>query len=194
MGVLLFLSRAIDRLNHFLGRSVLWVVLLMVLISALNALARKLFHVGSNAMLEIQWYLFAAVFMLASGYVLLNNAHVRIDVLASRLSARTRTWIDIVGFTVFVLPLCWLVIDLSWPVVSRAYVSGEMSGNAGGLIRWPVYMLLPIGFGLVALQSISEIIKRIGFLCGRCPNPFAPPASEEHMNDAAATPRSGASS
>lgn len=188
MGVLLSLSRSIDRFNHFLGRSVLWLVLLMVVVSAANALARKLFHVGSNAMLEIQWYLFAAVFMLASGYVLANNAHVRIDVLASRLSSRVRTWIDIVGFVVFVLPLCWLVIDLSWPVVSRAYVSGEISGNAGGLIRWPVYALLPIGFGLVALQSVSEIIKRVGFLRGLCPDPFAPPKSEGHLADAAATP------
>lgn len=186
MGSLLKLSHAIDRFSHLVGKSIIWLILLATLISALNAVARKAFNVGSNAFLEIQWYLFAAVFMLGAGHAFMQNAHVRIDVLANKLTLKTRVLIDIGGIVIFLLPLCYLVIDLSWPVVSNAYHSGEMSSNSGGLIRWPVFALAPLGFALLALQGISELIKRIGFLMGMAPNPFligghgAPSEHSEH--------------
>lgn len=173
MGTLLKLSHLIDALTRFVGKSVIWLILAATVISAGNAIARKAFNVGSNAFLEIQWYLFAAVFMLGAGYVFLQNGHVRIDVIANRMSKRMRTWIDIAGIIVFLLPLCYFMIDYSWPVVRGAYESGEMSSNAGGLIRWPVYALVPVGFALLALQAVSELIKRIGFLQGKAPDPLA---------------------
>lgn len=172
MGNLLRLSRLIDGLTRIVGKSTMWFVLAATLISATNAIARKAFNVGSNAYLEIQWYLFAAVFLLGAGYAFLQNAHVRIDVLASRLSMRTRNIIDIVGIVLFMLPMCWFMIEFSWPLVRNAFVSGEVSSNAGGLIRWPVYAMVPAGFALLALQAISELIKRIAFLQGLAPNPL----------------------
>ncbi|MFV8825575.1 TRAP transporter small permease subunit [Thauera sp. WH-2] len=172
MGNLLRLSRLIDGLTRIVGKSTMWFVLAATLISATNAIARKAFNVGSNAYLEIQWYLFAAVFLLGAGYAFLQNAHVRIDVLASRLSMRTRNIIDIVGIVLFMLPMCWFMIEFSWPLVKNAYLSNEMSSNAGGLIRWPVYALVPAGFTLLGLQAISELIKRVAFLRGLAPNPL----------------------
>ena len=135
MKILLRLSRLIDVTNRLLGRLTPWLVFAAVLISASNAVARKAFNLSSNAFLEVQWYLFAAVFLLGAGYVLLENAHVRIDVLAGKLSMRARNWIDVVGILVFLLPLCAFMITLSWPYVWQAYVSGEISQNYGGLIR-----------------------------------------------------------
>ncbi|MDX9716531.1 MAG: TRAP transporter small permease subunit [Thauera sp.] len=172
MGNLLRLSRLIDGLTRIVGKSTMWFVLAATLISATNAIARKAFNVGSNAYLEIQWYLFAAVFLLGAGYAFLQNAHVRIDVLASRLSMRSRNIIDIVGIVLFMLPMCWFMIEFSWPLVKNAYLSNEMSSNAGGLIRWPVYALVPAGFTLLGLQAISELIKRVAFLRGLAPNPL----------------------
>ncbi|MGQ5489126.1 TRAP transporter small permease subunit [Thauera sp. ZXT1-4] len=172
MGNLLRLSRLIDGLTRIVGKSTMWFVLAATLISATNAIARKVFNIGSNAYLEIQWYLFAAVFLLGAGYAFLQNAHVRIDVLASRLSMRTRNIIDIVGIVLFMLPMCWFMIEFSWPLVKNAYLSNEMSSNAGGLIRWPVYALVPAGFALLGLQAISELIKRVAFLRGLAPNPL----------------------
>jgi len=163
---LLRLSALIDTSNRYLGRFLMWLILLSVAISAGNAIVRKIFNVSSNAFLEIQWYLFSAVFLLGAGYAFLKNAHVRIDFLSHHMSAKTRNLIDAVGIVIFLLPLCYLMIDLSWPVVLGAYESGEMSQNAGGLIRWPVYALVPLGFAVLALQGISELIKRIGFLRG----------------------------
>lgn len=163
---LLYVSRLIDRLNQRVGNSILWLILVAVLISAGNALVRKVFQISSNALLEVQWYLFSAVFLLGAGYALLKNAHVRIDFFASRLSRRTVHWIEIVGILVFLLPLCFMLIDLSWPLVWNAWVSGEMSQNAGGLMRWPVYLLLPVGLALLFLQGISELIKRAAYLHG----------------------------
>lgn len=163
---LLGFSRSVDVLNKWVGRSVVWLVLASVLISALNAVVRKAFNYSSNAYLEIQWYLFAAVFLLAAGYTLLVNEHVRIDVVAQRLSRRTQAWIDIIGLLVFVLPLCIFIVYVSLPWTVRAYVSGEMSFNSGGLIRWPAYALMPLGFTLLGLQSLSELIKRVAFLRG----------------------------
>lgn len=171
MSSLLKLSRAIDGLSEFVGRWVAWLVLAAVLISATNAVVRKAFDTSSNAFLEIQWYLFAAIFLLAAGYTMLRQEHVRIDVILSHFSRRTQVKIEIFGYLCFVFPFVFAVIDLVWPLVRMAYVSGEMSSNAGGLIRWPVYALVPIGFTLLGLQAISELIKRIGFLMGQADDP-----------------------
>ena len=146
MRFVLKLSRLIDALSERLGNLIYWLILLAVLISAGNAIVRKTLNTSSNAFLEIQWYLFAAVFMLGAGYVFLKNAHVRIDFLANRFSPKVRNVIDIAGILLFLTPLCLLFIDLSWPLFHRAWVSGEMSQNAGGLVRWPVYLLMPLGF------------------------------------------------
>jgi TRAP-type mannitol/chloroaromatic compound transport system permease small subunit len=168
---LLTLSRLIDRVTEWLGRWVAWLVLAAVLISAINAAVRKAFNTSSNAYLEIQWYLFAAVFLLAAGYTLLRQEHVKIDVISGRFSKRTQIWIDIIGLVCFVLPLVWTVIHLSLPLAIRAYEMNEYSSNAGGLIRWPVFALLPLGFFLLGVQAISELIKRIAFLRGLIPDP-----------------------
>lgn len=173
MRALLRLSQGIDWLNDRVGRLVLWLVLIAALISAGNAVIRKLFDMSSNAWLEIQWYLFSAIFLLCAGYTLLRNEHVRIDVFLHRLSGRTQNWIDIFGLVFFLLPASVLVIWLAWPLVVNAYISGEMSQNAGGLIRWPVFALLPAGFFLLTLQGISELIKRIAYLKGLIDNPMA---------------------
>ena len=171
MAALLQLSRLIDRMSELVGRWVAWLVLAAVLISAMNAIVRKAFNTSSNAYLEIQWYLFAAVFLLAAGYTMMRQEHVKIDVISGRFSKRTQIWIDIIGLAVFVLPLVYTVIHLSWPLVVRAYVMNEYSSNAGGLIRWPVFALLPLGFALLGIQAISELIKRIAFLKGLVPDP-----------------------
>jgi TRAP-type mannitol/chloroaromatic compound transport system permease small subunit len=168
---LLRLSRGIDWLNERVGRTVIWLVLIAVLISAGNAIIRKTFDTSSNAWLEVQWYLFSAIFLLAAGYTLMRNEHVRIDVLLHRLPKRGQIWVDIFGLVFFMAPFVLLMIYLSWPVFMRAFVSGEMSENAGGLIRWPVYILVPIGFALLALQGLSELIKRFAFLKGLIDDP-----------------------
>jgi TRAP-type mannitol/chloroaromatic compound transport system permease small subunit len=173
MPILLKLSRAIDFVSEWVGRLIIWLVLAAVLISAGNAIMRKAFGIGSNAYLEIQWYLFAAVFMLGAGFVFLRNGHVRIDFIAARLSKRTNTIIDIVGILVILVPFCVLMIDLSWPVFHRAWVSGEVSQNAGGLIRWPVLVLIPSGFVLLLLQAVSELIKRVAYLRGHLAEPMS---------------------
>jgi TRAP-type mannitol/chloroaromatic compound transport system permease small subunit len=171
VAALLQLSRLIDRMSEFVGRWLAWLVLAAVLISALNAAVRKIFDTSSNAYLEIQWYLFAAVFLLAAGYTMMRQEHVRIDVISGRFSKRTQIWIDIVGLVCFVMPLVYTVISESTPLVIRAYVMNEYSSNAGGLIRWPVFALLPAGFTLLGIQAISELIKRIAFLRGLIPDP-----------------------
>jgi TRAP-type mannitol/chloroaromatic compound transport system permease small subunit len=172
MQALLALSRAIDRLSNFVGRITMWLILVVVLISAGNAIIRKVFDVSSNAWLEVQWYLFAAVFLLAAGYVFLQNAHVRIDFISSRLSARTRNWIDVLGITLVLIPLCLIIINLSWPLFYNAWVTGEGSQNAGGLIRWPVFLMMPLGFFLLLLQAGSELIKRFAYLRGLIDDPL----------------------
>lgn len=171
MGALLKLSGLIDALNRFIGRWVIWLVLGSTVISAVNAVVRKLFNVGSNAFLELQWYLFAASFLLAAGYTLLNNEHVRIDVVASRFSKRTQAWLDVFGFVAFLLPMCATLLYLGVPFLLQGLRSGEVSSNAGGLILWPVYALIPLGFALLGLQAVSELIKRLGFLQGLIPDP-----------------------
>ena len=173
MDPLLAASRQIDRFNEAIGKSMRWLVLAAVLISAGNAIVRKAFSIGSNSLLEIQWYLFAAVFMLGGGYAFLRNVHVRIDFVSSKLSKRTNTIIDILGIIIFLIPLCLILIHLSWPLFVSALTSGEMSSNAGGLIRWPVMMLIPLGFGLLLLQAFSELTKRFAYLKGLIPEPFS---------------------
>lgn len=189
MHFLLKFSRAIDWLTGGIGKLSMWLILATTLISAGNAVVRKVFNTSSNALLEIQWYLFAAVFMLGAGYCLLKNAHVRIDFIASRLSARTRNWIDVVGIVLVLFPFCWICIDLGWPLFVRAFESGEMSQSAGGLIRWPAYLLIPAGFSLLMLQGVSELIKRIAFLRGMGPDPLShsdEPTEEELLASAVA--------
>ena len=171
MSALLNLSRAIDGLNRWIGRWVIWLILASTVISALNAVVRKVFNYSSNAFLEVQWYLFAASVLIAAAYTLLNNEHVRIDVVVHRFSRRTQTWIDIFGFLFFLIPMCIAVIWLGMPTVLQAWRSGEMSSNAGGLIRWPVYAMMPFGFSLLLLQGISELIKRVAFLRGLIDDP-----------------------
>lgn len=171
MKPLLALSRLIDAANAQVGRAVYWLVLASVLVSSINALFRYAFNMSSNAWLEIQWYLFAAVFLLCAGYTLLHNEHVRIDVIYSRFSRRTQVWIDVFGTLFFLLPMALIILRLSWPMFLDAYARGEISGDAGGLIRWPVKILIPIGFLLLTLQGLSELIKRIAFLKGLIPDP-----------------------
>ena len=171
MGALLKLSKLIDGLNEFVGRHVAWLVLAAVLISAINAIVRKAFNMSSNAFLEIQWYLFAAVFLLGAGYTMLRQEHVKIDVLLHRFARSTQIKIEIFGIVAFLFPFVFAVIDLVWPLVVRAYFSGEMSQNAGGLIRWPVFALVPLGFTLLGLQGVSELIKRVAFLKGLIDDP-----------------------
>ncbi len=166
----LALSRLIDQITTWVGKLSMWLILATTLISAGNAIVRKIFNVSSNGLLEIQWYLFAAVFLMGAGYGFLKNSHVRIDFIATKLSARTRNWIDVVGIIAVLLPFCALSIVLSWPLFTNALVTGEMSQNAGGLIRWPVYALIPLGFSLLALQGVSELIKRIAYLTGQGPD------------------------
>ena len=173
MPALLQLSRLIDRLNELVGRSVSWLVLAAVLISAINAVVRKAFNFSSNAYLEVQWYLFAAAFLLAAGYTLLNGEHVKIDVIYARFSKRTQIWIDVFGFVFFFMPVCFAILYYGIPFFLQGFRSGEMSSNAGGLIRWPVYLMIPVGFSLLLAQGVSELIKRIAFLTGHRSEPFS---------------------
>ncbi|GAB4057087.1 TRAP transporter small permease subunit [Uliginosibacterium sediminicola] len=163
---LLKLSRAIDALNEWVAGKVIWLVLVVTLISAGNAIVRKLFNISSNGWLEIQWYLFSAIFLLCAGYALLRNAHVRIDIVVGRFGPRVAAWIDILGTLLFLFPATALVIYLSWDVFLEAWRSGERSANQGGLIFWPARLLVPLGFSLLWLQGVSELIKRLGFLSG----------------------------
>lgn len=173
MTLLLSLSHQIDRFNDLIGRLVRWLVLAAVLISAGNAIVRKVFNTSSNGLLEIQWYLFAGVFMLGAGYAFLRNVHVRIDFVSSKLSKRTNAIIDAAGIVVFLIPLCLILIKLSWPFFYNALMTGEMSSNAGGLIRWPVLLLIPLGFAILLAQAFSELIKRIAYLRGVIPEPIS---------------------
>ena len=171
MQALLKLSRFIDRLNEFLGRWVAWLVLAAVILSAGNAIVRKIFNMSSNSLLELQWYFFSAIFLLCAGYTLLRNEHVRIDIILGRFSARTQTWVDVLGIIFFLIPMVLLFIYMSWPVFIRTYTHGEISTNAGGLLIWPARALVPVGFTLLLLQGLSELVKRIAFLTGAGPDP-----------------------
>jgi TRAP-type mannitol/chloroaromatic compound transport system permease small subunit len=196
VGGLLKLSALVDRLNTAVGRTVYWLVLVVVLISATNALVRKFFDMSSNAWLEAQWYLFSVIFLFCAGYTLLRNEHIRIDIVNNGLSKTTRNWIDVAGHVLFLLPLCVIVLIESWPYFMQAFTleshgffqdvrrliliafgasaegyTIEMSSNAGGLARWPAKLLIVIGFALLLLQAVSELIKRIAVMAGRIPDP-----------------------
>jgi TRAP-type mannitol/chloroaromatic compound transport system permease small subunit len=168
---LLKLSRRIDTLTERIGQAAFWLVLVVVLISTANAAMRYLFNYSSNAYLEIQWYLFGMIFLSCSGYTLLRNEHVRIDIISSQFSKRGQTWIDIFGIVFFLLPMAIAIMVLSWPVFIHALESNEMSNSAGGLLVWPARLMIPGGFLLLIVQALSELIKRIGFLKGLCPDP-----------------------
>jgi len=173
MNALLKFSAAIDGINGFVGRNVKWLILGAVLVSAGNATTRYIFNLASNAMLELQWYLYAAVFTLAAGYVLKVNEHVRIDVMSQRMTPRTRNWIDFWGFLLFVLPVTLYITLQSIPNLKETYQNQEVSANAGGLIRWPVRLMIPVGFGLLFIQALSELIKRWAYLKGLIDDPLA---------------------
>jgi len=166
MNLLLRLSRAIDAVNERLGWVADWLVLLSCLISAGNAFSRYAFGISSNAWLEIQWYMFGALVMLGASYTLKRNEHVRVDIVYSNVSTRRQIGIDIFGFILFMLPATAIMAYLSWPIFHNSWLLGEVSGNAGGLLRWPVKIFLPLGFALLPLQGISELIKRIAMLTG----------------------------
>jgi TRAP-type mannitol/chloroaromatic compound transport system permease small subunit len=167
MSFLLSLSKYIDALNEKIGLGISWALLLAVLICSGNALVRYTFNTSSNAWLEIQWYLFGAIFLLAGSYTLRRNEHVRIDVIVGRFSKRTQVWIDVFGFIFFLLPATLLILYFAVPFAWESVRNQEVSSNAGGLIVWPAKILIPIGFLLLTLQGISELIKRVGFLRGQ---------------------------
>ena len=171
MKALLAFSHLVDAINARLGKVANWLVLLACLISAGNAMMRYAFSASSNAWLEIQWYMFGAMVMLGASYTLQKNEHVRVDVIYGNVSTRAQLWIDILGGIVFLLPATIIIGWMSWPMFINSYHIGEMSGNAGGLLRWPIKIFLPLGFLLLTLQGLSEIIKRIGALTGDCPPP-----------------------
>ena len=180
MAGLLAVCRAIDAVNTVVHRVVMWLVLVAILISAGNAVSRKVLSISSNAFLELQWYLFSAVFLLAAGYTLLKGEHVRIDILYGRFERRTQIWIDIAGTVLFLMPFCLITIWLVWPQVVSRFVSGEVSPNPGGLVFWPAWALIPAGFSLLALQGLSEIGKRVAFLAGAGPDPALQQTKSAH--------------
>ena len=195
MNGLLAVSRLIDRVNEFIGRQVSWLILAAVLVSAYNAIVRYLgdglpdflpIPRASNALLELQWYLYGTVFMLAAAYTLLKNEHIRIDIVSSRMTKRMRDKVDLFCHTFFLMPFCLLMVWLAWPWFWRSYNSGEVSANAGGLILWPAKMMVLIGFLLLTAQGISEIIKRIAVLRGDIDDPMPqhdlPPEAEAALD------------
>ena len=197
----LALSRASDAVTERVGRLVYWLVLIVVLISAPNATVRKAFDYSSNAYLEIQWYLFSVIFLFGAGYTLLRNEHVRIDIIQGRLSPRAQNWIDVFGIVFFLMPMSLIIMRLSWPLFLDSFERHEVSTNAGGLIIWPARLMIPIGFALLIIQAVSELIKRIAFLRGLIPDPLEKrheKSAEEELADeiarqhGPATPATGA--
>lgn len=183
MKALLKISQFIDSITGFIGRSIIWVILVMTLISAGNAMMRYSFNYSSNAYLEIQWYLFSFVFLMGAGYTFMKNEHVRIDIILHKLSKRAQAWVDIFGIIFFMMPMAIAIMWMSWPIFVLAFEDHEVSSNAGGLVVWPVRLMVPVGFFLLIMQGISELIKRVGFLQGLCPDPtekpHTPTAEEE---------------
>jgi TRAP-type mannitol/chloroaromatic compound transport system permease small subunit len=176
MAALLGISRLIDRITEIIGKSVSWLILVAVLVSAGNAIIRKMFNMSSNAWLEAQWYLFGAAFMFAAAYTLSQNEHIRIDVVYGRFSRRVQHWIDLFGHVFFLMPFVILMLYYFIPYVRMSYVSGEVSSSAGGLIIWPAKAILLVGFILLGLQGVSEIIKKIAIMTGNMddPTPYVP--------------------
>ena len=181
------LARRIDGATERLGTVVPWLVLFAVLVSSLNAIVRKAFDISSNAFLEMQWYMFAGIFLLCAGYTLLRQEHVRIDVVYGHFSRRTQIWIDIFGTVFFLLPMCGLFLWFSVPFFLTSFHSGEVSSNAGGLVVWPAKLLMPLGFLLLTIQGVSELLKRLAFLKGLAPDPGEKPqdkTAEEELAEA----------
>ena len=176
MAGLLALSGVIDRVNEFIGKWIGWLILVSIFVSAGNAVVRKVFNSSSNAWLELQWYLFGAAFMLAAAYTLKQNEHIRIDIVYGMFSRRVQHWIDLLGHIFFLMPFTLLMVYYFVPYVSLSFHNGEMSNNAGGLIIWPAKAILLVGFLLLSLQGISEIIKKIAVMTGAIddPTPFVP--------------------
>ncbi|UXN58188.1 TRAP transporter small permease subunit [Phyllobacterium zundukense] len=179
MSALLALSRTIDRINEFIGRYVAWLIFLAVIVSAGNAVIRKTFNMSSNSWLELQWYLFGGAFMLAAAYTLHQNEHIRIDIVYGAFSRRVQHWIDLFGHVAFLMPFVILMISYFIPYVRLSYDSGEVSSSAGGLILWPAKLVLLIGFLLLGIQGISEIIKKVAVIRGDIPDPNPPMSLEE---------------
>ena len=195
MNGLLALSRAIDAFTERVGSVVYWLVLVVVLISAANATVRKAFNYSSNAYLEIQWYLFSVIFLFGAGYTLLKNEHVRIDIIQGRLSPRAQNWIDVFGIVLFLMPMSIIIMWLSWPLFLDSLQRHEVSTNAGGLIIWPARLMVPVGFALLIIQAVSELIKRVAYLQGRIPNPLEKrqeKSAEEELAEEIARQRSDA--
>jgi TRAP-type mannitol/chloroaromatic compound transport system permease small subunit len=184
MELLLTLSRRIDAMSDYISKKVMWLVLVLTLVSTFNALMRYTINYSSNAWLEVQWYLFSAVFMLMAGYTLLKNAHIRIDVLASHLPHKVQAWIDVVCFFLFLTPMVLGILWLALPLVQESFLRNEYSPSPGGLLRWPVKALLPLGLLLLFIQGLSELIKKLAFLSGHLPDPYATdegPSAEEKL-------------
>ena len=187
MQALLKFSALVDGVNERVGKAVVWLVLVAVLVSAVNASVRKAFNMSSNAFLELQWYLFSAIFLLGAAYALRRNEHVRIDVVSGYFSKRARVWMELFGSVFFLLPMSLGILFLSWPVFVNSFLSHEMSNSAGGLIVWPARLLVPAGFLLLSLQGVSQAIKCAGFLAGACPDPTEKErkvSSEEELAEA----------
>lgn len=178
MKLFLSIANIIDNINIRVGKIVIWLTLVVVLVSATNAVVRKVFSVSSNAWLELQWYLFGAIFLLAAGYTFLRNEHVRVDALAQRFTRRAQIYIEIFGIIFFLLPACVLIFWLSLPFFYESFILHELSSNTGGLIRWPAKLLIPVGFALLILAGFSQLIKCIGYLRGDCPDPLARPVGK----------------
>jgi TRAP-type mannitol/chloroaromatic compound transport system permease small subunit len=172
VGVLLGVSRVIDAINFRIGKILAWLILAAVIVSAVNAIIRKLFDVSSNSWLELQWVLFGAVFLIVASWTLLDNEHIRIDIVNSMFKQRTRNIIDIIGHAFFLLPLTIIMIITSYPFVMKSVLLNEQSMNAGGLPQWPAKMLVLIGFTLLFFQALSELIKRIAVMMGLIPDPY----------------------
>jgi TRAP-type mannitol/chloroaromatic compound transport system permease small subunit len=188
MSGLLALSRAIDTITGFIGRNVSWLIFIAVLVSAGNALVRKIFSMSSNAWLEMQWYLFGTAFLLAAAYTLQQNEHIRIDIIYGRFSRRTQHWIDLLGHIFFLSPFVLLMIYLLVPYVRLSFRSGEISANAGGLILWPAKSMMLIGFLLLAMQAVSEIIKKIAIMRGIIDDPHPYISAHAPLEDIASHP------
>jgi TRAP-type mannitol/chloroaromatic compound transport system permease small subunit len=180
-------SARVDRLTTIIGKNTMWLVLAAVLVSSINAIVRKVFNMSSNAFLEMQWYLFSAVFLLCAPYALLKNEHVRIDVISGRFSTRSRVWMELVGTLLFLLPISCVVLYFSWHVFLVALQSGEVSPNDGGLVLWPARLLVPVGFALLILQGLSQAVKCVAFLRGLGADPLRKeqkPTAEEELAEA----------
>jgi TRAP-type mannitol/chloroaromatic compound transport system permease small subunit len=180
MQALLALSRGIDRVNAFIGKAVIWLVLLAVVVSAGNAISRKLFNLSSNSWLELQWYLFGAAFMGAAAYTLQQNEHIRIDVFYASRTRRTQHWIDLLGHIFFLMPFVVLMAWLLWPYTVQAFYSGQISTNAGGLIIWPARAMLLIGFVMLVFQGLAEIVKKIAVMQGLMEDPHPFQSAQDH--------------